>query len=243
MARMETATAGASARARQQAYTTRNERTTVAAVLGVSALVLAAGLTDWPSGLVCGVAVAGAYYARAMTRPGAETDWRRGAAAERRTGRELKVLEGRGYTVLHDRSVPELESTNLDHLVIGLTGVYAVITRRVRRGARLSADGGLLWAGERQISGIERTAALAGPLVARLLSAELDKELTVTPIVAVQPGSPDGDGLEYGGVRILRGRAVAPYVRAHPVVYTTAQVATIVAAAERIFPPMVGIAK
>ncbi|GAA3238133.1 nuclease-related domain-containing protein [Actinocorallia longicatena] len=239
MPRLEVATAGASARARYRALTTRTERGVVAGAMGGSAALMIGGIGGWPAGAAGGALVAGVHFALGWMRPGPETDWRRGAAAERRTGRHLSELEGNGYTVLHDRSVPGLEGTNLDHLVIGLTGVYAVITRRIGPRTRLRAGEGRLWAAARDVSGLEATAALAGPLVSAELSAELDKDMEVVPVVAVQYGRVEAE-LEHAGVRLLAGRSVGGFVRARPVVFTTSQVATIVAAAERLFPPMVG---
>lgn len=210
----------------------------VALVLGGAVGIMLAGLVGWQVGVGAGLVAACAHCAYGYFRQNIETNWRRGARAERRTGRELASLDGRGYTVLHDRAVPDLSSTNLDHLVIGLTGVYAVVTRRVRRGARVWTDEGRLWAGEQPVSGLESTAALAAHLVGKLLTDELDKEMDVEALVAVQSGRVPPEGLEYGGVVFQRGRSLPAFIKSHPVIFTTAQVATITAAAERLFPPM-----
>ncbi|MGV9304461.1 MULTISPECIES: nuclease-related domain-containing protein [unclassified Nonomuraea] len=51
--------------------------------------------------------------------------WRRSSVAERRTEAQLKRLERSGYRTLHARAIPGSEA-QIDHLVIGPTGVYAV---------------------------------------------------------------------------------------------------------------------
>lgn len=52
-----------------------------------------------------------------------------GAEGERSVGRTLDELKGHGWCVLHD-ALPEKESkANIDHVLIGPTGVYAVETK------------------------------------------------------------------------------------------------------------------
>ncbi|HSH58149.1 MAG TPA: NERD domain-containing protein [Acidimicrobiales bacterium] len=70
-------------------------------------------------------------------RPTTES-WRRGQEGEVRTGRALDALP-QGYIVLHDLRMPG-SRTNIDHVVIGPTGVFTVETKNyssdvvVRRG-------------------------------------------------------------------------------------------------------------
>jgi hypothetical protein len=232
--------AGASAWARYRALSDRRlaEGAVVALALGISALIVVGGLASWKAGAVVGIAVFVAHLIHWRLRPGPESAWRRGALAERKTGRRLAALDPRGYRVLHDRALPDLPETNLDHLVIGLTGVYVIVTRRVRRGTRLWADEGRLWAGGHPASGLEATAAVIGQVVERKLSAELDKELEVAAVVAVQAGRVPAEGIEYGGVTFRRGKDMAHFIKGRPVIFTSAQVLTIAAAAEGLFPPM-----
>lgn len=50
----------------------------------------------------------------------------RGAEAEKRTGAELRVLESRGWYVLHGRQVPGYTS-DLDHVLVPPTGTAVVV--------------------------------------------------------------------------------------------------------------------
>jgi hypothetical protein len=50
----------------------------------------------------------------------------RGAEAEKRTGAELRVLESRGWYVLHGRRVPGY-SSDLDHVLVPPTGTAVVV--------------------------------------------------------------------------------------------------------------------
>ncbi|MFD0405545.1 nuclease-related domain-containing protein [Kitasatospora sp. NPDC127116] len=76
----------------------------------------------------------------------AEADnWDLGAVGEEETARILSVLERRGWTILHDRSIPS-STANLDHIAVGPRGQVVVIDSKNRRPApgavlRLSPDG------------------------------------------------------------------------------------------------------
>ena len=57
-------------------------------------------------------------------------------------------------------------------------------------------------------------------------------------MVAVQAGRMPVEGIEYGGVAFRRGKDMSHFIKGRPVVFTSAQVLTIAAAAEVLFPPM-----
>jgi hypothetical protein len=81
-------------------------------------------------GLVVGVlaAIAVGWGLRFRPSPDAVA-WRRGATGERRTARLLDPLERQGWVVLHDLAVPGSRA-NLDHLVIGPGGVFAIDSKQ-----------------------------------------------------------------------------------------------------------------
>jgi hypothetical protein len=74
--------------------------------------------------------------------------WRHGAQGERRTARLLAPLERRGYQVFHDLAVPG-SPANVDHLVVGPTGVFVIDSKRYR--GHLRYTGGHLWHGGRTL--------------------------------------------------------------------------------------------
>jgi len=103
------------------------------------------------------VVVAAACLAAAwLIRPRPDPErWRRGAAGEVATARLLDGLPGRRWVVLHDLRIPGSRA-NLDHLVIGPTGVWVIDTkttrapvragwRRVRFGDRPLDPGPTMW--------------------------------------------------------------------------------------------------
>jgi Nuclease-related domain len=216
----------------------RQERVLVGVVLAGTAGVAAGGLWDWRAGLVTAVATLAAHTYHLRNRPGAATNWRRGAVAERRTGRRLATLDPAAYHVLHDRALPGAPATNLDHLVVGLTGIYSIASRRWPPGVRMWVDRRRLWAGHRPVTRVPRLAAMAARTVADLLGTELDYEVEVWPYVAVHGARLPRSGLLAGGVEFQRAKRLPRLIHENPVIFTSEQVATIAAAAERVLPPM-----
>jgi Nuclease-related domain len=113
--------------------------------IGVAGGLLGNPLRPW-LGLVLGVlaAVAAGWGLRFRPSPDAIA-WRRGAAGERRTAALLKPLERHGWAVLHDLAVPGSQA-NIDHLVIGPGGVFAIDSKQYRGRLRLDPSG-RLWHG------------------------------------------------------------------------------------------------
>lgn len=207
-------------------------------VLAGSNGVIVSGLGTWWAGLATAVVTLAVHHLYVRNRPGPMTSWRHGAMAERRTGRLLETLNPPSFRVLHDRVLPGAPATNLDHLVIGLTGVYAIVSRRWTPGVRLWSDRRRLWAGSRPVSNLHVAVVRAAHTVSERLAAELGHDVPVSPLVSVHGARVSRGGLRHGGVVFQRARRVPGFVREHPVVFTTAQVAMIALAAERVFPPM-----
>lgn len=234
--------AGASAQARYRALRAerRQERAVARLVVSVVAGSMTAGLFGWPPGLAVGLGLLLGHLLYFRTRPSALTDWRRGAAAERRMGRRLSRLDPAYFHVLHDRALPGGFRENLDHLVVGHTGVYAISSRRWPPLTRLRVDG-RLWAGPRPLTRLHVRARRAASAVADRLAAETGHAVEVSPVIAVHGGRLPRGGIVFHGVVLHRADRVNRLVERQPVLYTTAEVAAIAAAAERILPPMIDI--
>jgi hypothetical protein len=69
--------------------------------------------------------------------------WQRGARGERRTARRLDRLARDGNVVFHDLAVPG-SPANVDHFVIGPTGLFVIDSKQWTGGVHQSADG-LVW--------------------------------------------------------------------------------------------------
>lgn len=234
--------AGASARARYRILWVehRRERFIMQAVVAGAAAVGASALLDVLAGLVAGVTTALLYAVYVRIRPSPTTRWRRGAAAERRTGRLLSRLGVPDYHVLHDLALlaGRGRAVNLDHLVIGLTGVYAIATRRWSRGGQVEVERRGVFVGGRPIGWLLRATARSAVTVSELLGAELDFEVPVSGVLAVHGAQVPRGGVTHEDAMVQRADRLPSFVRDQPVVFTSAQVEMIAAVAERRLPPM-----
>jgi Nuclease-related domain len=124
--------------------------------------------------------------------------WRRGAAGERRTARLLEPLERHGWAILHDLALPGSRA-NLDHLVIGPGGVFAIDSKQYRGRLQLDAVG-KLWHGRYPLAPALRAASWEADRAAQVLP---DPGMVV-PIVAVH-----GARVPWGKV-VVEGVPVVP---------------------------------
>jgi hypothetical protein len=110
-----------------------------------------------------------------------DASYRAGVAGEQRTAGVLAGLERSGYRVLH--SVPLSPRKDIDHLVIGPTGFWAINTKATTYDVTAKADGAVYSDGYRQkwAESILRDAAVAG----EHLSAAARMDLRCRPLVAV----------------------------------------------------------
>jgi hypothetical protein len=237
--------AGASAYARYRRLRAeyRQERALSRLVVAGAAGCMTAGVFDWPQGLSVALAILLLRAVYLRVKPDAVTRWRRGAAAERRTGRQLARLDPAYFHVLHDRALPggSPSRANLDHLVIGLTGVYAIVSRRWPPLTRLRVVDRRLCAGRRPMTRLLTAARGAARTVAEHLSDDLGQPVEVRPIIAVHGTRLPRRGIIFAGVTLRRARRTGRLIQRQPAVFTTAQVAAIAAAAERILPPMIDL--
>ncbi len=168
----------------------RRGQAATAGTLVVAAALLFAGVDTrswWPLTLGLVAALAGW---RIWPRDDPER-WLRGSAGEQATAVILAGLPRR-WVVLHDRALPHSRA-NVDHLVIGRSGVWVIDTKTYR--APLSVSRGQVWAGDFAVP--TEAAAWEADTVADLLDVDVD------PIVAVH-----GEGLRRRGKRCQGVRVV-----------------------------------
>jgi hypothetical protein len=122
--------------------------------------------------------------------------WRRGAAGERRTAELLADLPARGWSVWHDLRVPG-SAANIDHLVVGRTGVWVVDSKATR--ATVAAGWRSVRFGARKLD--VTPTRWEADVVTDVLSDSLGEHSlvpgAVRPIVAVH-----GTGLRRRGARV-----------------------------------------
>jgi hypothetical protein len=167
----------------------RHRWVSAAGLLLALGLATVAVVTGAPTPAVAaGAATAFAWWRRPLPDP---DRWARGAAAEVATARLLVRLPRR-FVVLHDRRAPGSQG-NIDHIVIGPSGVW-VIDSKARR-ADLRIRRGQVWAGAHVID--PAPAARQAEQVARLLG------VPVRAVVAVHGRGLRRRGKKVGDVRIL----------------------------------------
>jgi hypothetical protein len=118
--------------------------------------------------------------------PDSVSAWRRGALGERSTARLLAPLERHGFTVFHDLSLPS-GRVNIDHLVIGPTGIWAIDSKAWRNRTVVDKDG-RLWRGRRPADTAVRVAWWEAEQVANLFEAT-GLDVGVSPVLVIH-GTP-----------------------------------------------------
>jgi hypothetical protein len=174
------------------------------ALLWRSPLVAAAGLLSqvlateaglpW-AGLV-GLAAAALVAWRLRFRPSEQvTAWRRGAEGERRTARLLDRLTRDGYVVFHDLALPG-SPANVDHLVIGASGLFVIDSKQWTGSVHQGADG-LAWHNHYRLDRTLETVRWEADTVSRIFGVR------AVGLVCVHGAHVQGGGLEVQGVAIV----------------------------------------
>jgi hypothetical protein len=167
-------------------------------------LVIAAGLftgalaaqTGLPRAGLASLTVAALVGWRLRFRPSMQARaWQRGAAGERQTARLLDRLGRDGYVIFHDLAMPD-SPANLDHLVLGPSGVFMIDSKQWSGQVHQSSDG-LIWHNHYRL---DRTLAIIrweAETLGRLLG------VPVAPLVCVHGAHIQHGGLHAQGVAII----------------------------------------
>jgi hypothetical protein len=145
---------------------------------------------------------------RGRSTPDPARAWRRGAKGERRTAKKLRPLTHRGWVVLHDRAI---SGGNVDHLVIGPTGVF-VIDSKFWAGRAVTVAEGLLYAGGFAVD-VRTTLWQAEQVVVALADELVRTDTTVVPVICVHGSFFPGDGYSLGALDVVPGRALCRYLQ------------------------------
>ena len=177
-------------------------RAPLVAAAGAVGDVLAARVGLPRAGLV-GLAVAALVGWRLRFRPSEQArTWQRGAAGERHTARLLGRLTSDGYVVFHDLVVPGNTRANVDHLVIGPTGVFVIDSKQWTGSVRQGADG-LVWHNHYRLDRTLETVRWEAETVGRLLGTRTAALLCVHG-AHVQGGGVDAQGVAIVPAHLLR---------------------------------------
>jgi hypothetical protein len=170
-------------------------RAPLVAAAGLAAQVLAAQ-AGLPQAGLAGLVVAAVVGWRLRFRPSEQArTWQRGAHGERHTARLLRRLTRSGFVVLHDLAVPGSPG-NVDHLVIGPSGVFVIDSKQWTGNVHQSADG-LVWHNHYQLDRTLETVRWEAETVGRLLGTR------AAALVCVHGAHVQGGGLHAQGVAIV----------------------------------------
>jgi hypothetical protein len=121
--------------------------------------------------------------------------WQRGGQGERHTARLLHRLTRDGYVVFHDLAVPGSDA-NVDHLVIGRSGVFVIDTKQWTGEVRQGADG-LVWHNHHCLDRTLEIVRWEADTVGRLLSTR------AAAVLCVHGAHIQGGGVDTQGVAIV----------------------------------------
>ncbi|WP_157254941.1 nuclease-related domain-containing protein [Nonomuraea typhae] len=238
---MTRTSAGASAHARYRELLAadRGERLLIALVLALLLGVPVGFIIGWQAGLATAALAASAYALARWRNHDAVRTWRRGALGERRTARRLQLLETLGYTVLHDRALPASRA-NLDHLVIGPTGVHLIDSKQWKRPKIFTVRGGRV----RTVRGAPRAltpkdvapALYEASKATKDLRPFLGRTVTITPVLVVH-GRRFPRSTVVNGVPVLSPGRLSTWLLNQPQALTPELAARVATAARRAFPP------
>jgi Nuclease-related domain len=170
-------------------------RAPLVAAAGLVAGVLAdqAGL---PGAGLAGLTVAVLVGWRLRFRPSEQARaWQRGAHGERQTARLLDRLGRDGYVVFHDLALPD-SPANLDHLVIGPSGVFVIDSKQWTGSVHQSADG-LIWHNHYRLDRTLATLCWQAETLGRLLG------VPAAPLICIHGAHVRGGGLRARGVAVV----------------------------------------
>jgi Nuclease-related domain len=170
-------------------------RAPLVATAGLTVQVLATQASLPRAGLV-GLAVAALVGWRLRFRPSEQARmWQRGAHGERHTARLLDRLTRDGYVVFHDLAVPD-SPANVDHLVIGPTGVFVIDSKQWTGSVHQGADG-LAWHNHYRLDRTLETVCWEAQQVSRVLGSR------AAALLCVHGAHVHGGGLHAQGVAIV----------------------------------------
>jgi hypothetical protein len=162
---------------------------------GITGDVLAAQ-AGLPRAGLAGLAAAVLVGWRLRFRPSEQARaWQRGAAGERQTARLLNRLGRDGYQVLHDLAMPD-SPANVDHLVVGPSGVFVIDSKRWTGQVHQGSDG-LIWHNHYRLDRTLATIRWQALTLGHLLG------VPVAPLICVHGAHIQGGGLRAQGVAIV----------------------------------------
>lgn len=197
-------------------------------------------LNDWRAGVTVGVVAAildTVYRARSQSSVPA---WRRASMAERRTEAQLRKLERNGYRTLHARAIPDTEA-QIDHLVVGPTGVYAVDSEKWDRRLPVRVQmGKRLFHGPFDKKERLTEAKMEATKASELISEVYGRQVSVVPSLAIYGPAVPWKVMTIRGVDVYDGSRARRWITKRERALTQAEIDRLYEIAAQVLPPRYG---
>lgn len=217
----------------------RRLRNRALVAIGV-AIVVGFLLRDWRLGVTAGVIAAileTVYRARSHSTVPA---WRRASVAERRTEGQLRRLERSGYRTLHARAIPGSEA-QIDHLVVGPTGVYAVDSEKWDKRLPVRVQSGKkLFHGPFDMKPRLTEAKWEASQASELISKAFGREVVVVPSLAIYGPPVPWKIMTIRGVDVYQGDRARKWITKRERALTPAEIDRLYDIAAQVLPARYG---
>lgn len=210
-------------------------------LLGIAVAVVVGFLvSDWRLGVTAGV-VAGVLEAVYRARSHSSVPaWRRTSVAERRTEAQLRKLERSGYRTLHARAIPNSEA-QIDHLVVGPTGVYAVDSEKWDKRLPVRVQmGKKLFHGPFDKKARLTEAKWEASQASELITKSFGREVSVVPSLAIYGPPVPWKIMTIRGVDVYQGERARKWITKRERALTDGEIDRIFDIAAQVLPARYG---
>lgn len=206
---------------------------TVLVVIGA----VAGATIGWQAGLLPVAVAAGGLAVLLLLNHGKVRAWQAEQQdGRRRTARLLRRPAGTGYRVFRERAIPGEAAGELEHLVVGPTGVYLLVSRTFPRRIPIRARHKDLFHGPQSQRALLDRAAGQAREAADSLGAALRQRVDVTPALVIHGPDVPWKVLTIRGVAVFSGKRLARYLRGRRRL-STVEIERIAGVVDRVFPP------
>ena len=159
--------------------------------------------------------------------------WATGAEGEVRTAKFLDPLASEGFVVMHDLRIP-MSMANIDHLVIGPTGVFVVETKNIA--GTLKVRGGDATIAGRRIGVVDEVESELDAVWNAIGATLEERDLVLQPVICAHRAGLPWFRSRAAGIPIVSGRGLVRLIRGQPEVLSPDEVSDLREIAERRLP-------
>jgi hypothetical protein len=160
--------------------------------------------------------------------------WSIGAEGEEATASYLDHLAADGYVVMHDLR-RSMSTANIDHVVIGPTGVFVIETKNIKGTLRI--DGEDVFIGGRRVRIVDEVRKEVQAVWNALGSMLEDKGIRVQALICAHRADLPWFRRTVAGIRVVTPRRLTAAITSGPVVLLPQDIAELRMLAVKMLPP------